>query len=67
MGGSDASRGFVYQGFVSVLEALTDGNAWDKIYVEYPTKGDKVDIALERQNRLIKCIQVKSTVNIFTK
>ena len=54
MGGSDASRGFVYQGFVSVLEALTDGNAWDKIYVEYPTKGDKVDIALERQNRLIQ-------------
>ena len=34
MGGKEASRGFLYQGFASVLEALTDKGNWDKIYVE---------------------------------
>lgn len=67
MGGKEASRGFLYQGFVSVLEALTDKSNWDKIYVEYPTSNDKVDIALERHNQIVKCIQVKSTINTFTK
>ena len=47
MGGKEASRGFLYQGFASVLEALTDKGNWDKIYVEFPTSNDKVDIALE--------------------
>ena len=50
MGGRDASRGFLYQGFASVLEALTNKNKWDKIYVEFPTTDDKVDIALGLQN-----------------
>lgn len=43
MGGKEASRGFLYQGFASVLEALTDKSNWDKIYVEFPTSNDKVD------------------------
>ena len=67
MGGKEASRGFVYQGFVSVLEALTASVNWDKIYIEFPTPNDKVDISLEQQNEIIKCIQVKSTVNTFGK
>lgn len=67
MGGREASRGFLYQGVASVLEALTDKSGWDKIYVEFPTSNDKVDIALEKQNQVIKCIQVKSTVNNFCK
>ena len=55
MGGKEASRGFLYQGFASVLEALTDKGNWDKIYVEFPTSNDKVDIALEQQNQIVKC------------
>ena len=50
MGGKEGSRGFLYQGFASVLEALTDKNNWDKIYVEFPSSNDKVDIALEQNN-----------------
>ena len=46
MGGKEASRGFLYQGFASVLEALTDESNWDKIYVEFPTSNNKVDIAI---------------------
>lgn len=65
MGGKEASRGFMYQGFASILEALTD-NGWDKIYVEFPTSGDKVDIALECNKEIIKSIQVKSTINTFS-
>lgn len=67
MGGKEALRGFLYQGFASVLEALTDKSNWDKIYVELPTSNDKVDIALKLENQIIKCIQVKSTINTFTK
>lgn len=67
MGGKESSRGFLYQGFASVLEALTDEKNWDKIYVEFPTSNDKVDIALEQQNQIVKCIQVKSTINTFVK
>lgn len=65
MGGKEASRGFIYQGFAAVLEALTQ-DGWDKIYVEFPTAEDKVDIALEYQGQTIKAIQVKSTINTFS-
>lgn len=67
MAGRDASRGFLYQGFASVIEALTDENSWDKIYVEFPSDQDKVDIALEERGRIFRCIQVKSTKNMFSK
>ncbi len=66
MGGKEASRGFLYQAFASVLEALCQKN-WDKIYIEFDSEKDKVDIALEKENRIFKSIQVKSTINIFTK
>lgn len=67
MAGRDAARGFLYQGFASVLEALTDENSWDKIYVEFPSDQDKVDIALEERGKIFRCIQVKSTVNMFSR
>ena len=67
VGGKEASRGFLYQGFASVLEALTDKNSWDKIYIEFPTSNDKVDIALGAADKVVKSIQVKSTVNTFSK
>lgn len=66
MGGKEASRGFLYQAFASVLEALCQKN-WDKIYIEFESEKDKVDIALEKENRIFKSIQVKSTINTFTK
>ena len=66
MGGKEASRGFIYQGFTAVIEALTQ-EGWDEIYVEFPTDGDKVDIALKNEGQIIKSIQVKSTINTFSK
>lgn len=55
MGGKEASRGFLYQAFASVLEALCQKN-WDKIYIEFDSEKDKVDIALEKENRIFKSI-----------
>lgn len=66
MGGKEASRGFLYQAFASVLEAMCQKN-WDKIYIEFDSEDDKVDIALEENNRIFKSIQVKSTINTFSK
>ena len=37
MGGKEASRGFLYQAFASVLEALCQKN-WDKIYIEFDSE-----------------------------
>ena len=59
-------RGFLYQGFASVLEALCH-EGWDRIYIELDSKNDKVDIALEANHVIVKSIQVKSTINIFKK
>ena len=66
LGGKEASRGFLYKAFASVLEALCQKN-WDKIYIELKSNDDKVDIALEENGRIIKSIQVKSTINTFSK
>lgn len=66
MGGREASRGFLYQAFASVLEAMCQKN-WDKIYIEFDSDDDKVDIALEENNRIFRSIQVKSTINTFSK
>lgn len=66
MGGKESSRGYLYQAIVSGLEALCEDN-WDRIYIEYDSKNDKVDIALEQDNLVFKTIQVKSTINTFNK
>lgn len=64
MGGKDGSRGYLYQTFASIFQALCLDN-WDKIYVEYNSENDKVDIALEKNGNAVKSIQVKSSVNSF--
>ena len=66
MGGKEASRGFLYQAFASVLEAMCQEN-WDKIYIEFESDNNKVDIALEENSKVFKSIQVKSTINTFSK
>lgn len=66
MGGKEGSRGYLYQSFASVLEAMCQKN-WDKIYIEFDSDDDKVDIALEENNRIFKSVQVKSTINTFSK
>lgn len=66
MGGKEESRGYLYQAFASVLEAMCQKN-WDKIYIEFDSDDDKVDIALEENNRIFKSVQVKSTINNFSK
>jgi hypothetical protein len=66
MGGKEGSRGYLYQAFASVLEALCQNN-WDYIYIEFDSDNDKIDIALEESNKIFKSIQVKSTINTFSK
>lgn len=66
MGGKEALRGFIYQEFASILEALCH-EGWDRIYIELDSKNDKVDIALEANLVIVKSIQVKSTINTFNK
>ena len=59
-------RGYLYQAFVATLKALTL-ETWDNIYVELDTDNDKVDIALESENKMHKTIQVKSSIYLFKK
>ena len=66
MGGTEGARGYLYQGIASIIRALSNPD-WDTIYVEYPSSNDKVDIALEKDGVLIKSIQVKSTIDSFSK
>lgn len=64
MAGSDAIRGFVIQGIISILESVEIDN-WNSIKVEPQTDKDKVDIAFYNSGRVIKAIQVKSSINKF--
>lgn len=67
MGGQQGSRGYLYQGIVSIFNACAE-TGWDKISVEYTTPNDKVDIALiSGTGEIIRAIQVKSSVNLFSK
>ena len=66
MGGKESSRGYLYQAVASSLEALCE-DGWDRIYIEYDSENDKVDIALKQDDVIFKSIQVKSTINTFNK
>lgn len=66
MGGKEGSRGYLYQAIAAVIESLSD-KGWDKIYIEFPSENDKVDIALEENGVIVKVIQVKSTIDSFQK
>ena len=65
MGGKEATRGFLCQTFVAVLEALCSDN-WEKIFAEFASNDDKVDIALESNGKVFRSIQVKSSINLFS-
>ena len=66
MSGKEGSRGYLYQAVASCLEALCE-DSWDRIYIEYDSEKDKVDIALKQGDVVFKSIQVKSTINTFSK
>lgn len=66
MGGKESSRGYLYQAVASSLEALCE-DGWDRIYIEYDSENDKVDIVLKQDDVIFKSIQVKSTINTFNK
>lgn len=66
MGGKESSRGYLYQAVASSLEALCE-EGWDRIYIEFDSENDKVDIALKQDDTIFKSIQVKSTINTFNK
>jgi len=67
MGGQEGSRGYIYQGIISIFNACTE-NDWHEISVEYTTPNDKVDIALiDDDGSVLRAIQVKSSVNLFSK
>ena len=55
MGGKEATRGFLCQTFVAVLEALCSDN-WEKIFAEFASNDDKVDIALESNGKVFRSI-----------
>lgn len=66
MGGQAGIRGYVYQGIVAIIRALGE-SGWNKISVEYNSPMDKVDIALLNEDVLASAIQVKSSINLFSK
>lgn len=66
MGGQAGIRGYVYQGIVAIIKALGE-KGWNKISVEYSSPMDKVDIALLNDDVLVSAIQVKSSINLFSK
>lgn len=67
LGGQEGSRGYIYQGISAIFSSFVE-NDWSNISVEYKTKNDKVDIALLAEDEsVMKTIQVKSSVNSFSK
>lgn len=63
-GGSDAIRGFYLQTWISIFEMVKD-TKWTSIEME--PKQDKIDILVNFENKNIKVIQVKSSINNFHK
>ena len=64
-GGETASRGFIFQAVVALIECLDPKNDWDQIKNEPNTKEDKVDIMLYKDGNPRSAIQVKSSINAF--
>ena len=64
-GGETASRGFIFQAVVALIECLDPKNDWDQIKNEPNTKEDKVDIMLYKDGNPKSAIQVKSSINAF--
>lgn len=66
MGGVEGARGYLYQAIACVLNSMRENN-WIKVQMEPVTSEDKVDIAYEYEDGSYKAIQVKSSINNFTK
>ena len=66
MSGQTGIRGYVYQGIVAIIKALNEKD-WNKICVEYKSSLDKVDIAFSNDTTITNAIQVKSSINLFSK
>ena len=64
-GGEIASRGFIFQAVIALIECLDPDNDWDQIKNEPNTDEDKVDIKLYKDDRTMSAIQVKSSINAF--
>ena len=64
-GGETASRGFIFQAVVALIECLDPKNDWDQIKNEPKTEEDKVDIMLYKDGKPKSAIQVKSSINAF--
>lgn len=66
MSGRDGFRGYIFQTMVSIINCLENPN-WTRIKVEPETAQDKVDIVLYSDEKILSCIQVKSSINPFQK
>ena len=64
-GGETASRGFIFQAVIALIECLDPENDWDQIKNEPNTDEDKVDIMLYKDGKTKSAIQVKSSINAF--
>lgn len=66
MGGIEGARGYLYQAIACVLNSIREDN-WIRVQLEPITSEDKVDIIFEYDDGSYKAIQVKSSINNFTK
>lgn len=67
MGGVEGAKGYLYQCIVALDEVLAKvDSGFDKMYMEYESKNDKVDVAFQYEDKSFEVIQVKSSKNNFT-
>ncbi|MCK9613119.1 MAG: hypothetical protein PHR81_09925 [Bacteroidales bacterium] len=66
MGGQEGSRGYLFQAVISAFNSLND-DKWTYVQIEPLTEYEKVDISWEYPNSQRKVVQVKSSINPFSK
>lgn len=65
-GGQFGARGYLYQATVCLLDSLMNKN-WDFVQIEPDSRNEKVDISWELNGKIVKAMQVKSSINLFKK
>lgn len=65
-GGQFGARGYLYQATVCLLDSLMN-EEWDYVHIEPNSQNEKVDISWELNEKIIKVMQVKSSINLFKK
>jgi len=65
-GGQFGARGYLYQATVCLLDSLMN-EEWDYVHIEPDSQNEKVDISWELNNKIVKAMQVKSSINLFKK